>query len=81
MEEALIGGLDVDALSEAVITALCRYVGAPVGALYLRSVEPGESKPVFRRAGGVALHDLDQAILRAWSGLVGQVAKTDAHAG
>ena len=25
MEEALIGGLDIDALAEAVITALCRY--------------------------------------------------------
>ena len=77
MEEALIGGLDVDALAEAVITALCRYVGAPVGALYLRSEDHGDSTPVFRRAGGVALHDLDQA--RAYElgqGLVGQVAKT-----
>jgi signal transduction histidine kinase/ActR/RegA family two-component response regulator len=77
MEEALIGGLDVDELSEAVITALCRYVGAPVGALYLRCVEPGESKPVFRRAGGVALHDLDQGrSYELGQGLVGQVAKT-----
>ena len=77
MEEALIGGLDVDELSEAVISALCRYVGAPVGALYLRSSEPGDSKPVFRRAGGVALHDLDQGrSYELGQGLVGQVAKT-----
>ena len=33
MEEALIGGLDVAPLAEAVITSLCRCVGAPVGAL------------------------------------------------
>ena len=77
MEEALIGGLDVDALAEAVITALCRYVEAPVGALYLRSVDHGESPPVFRRAGSVALHDLDQArSYELGQGLVGQVAKT-----
>ena len=77
MEEALIGGLDIDALAEAVITALCRYVGAPVGALYLKRTGDAEAQPVYERVAGVALHDLDEGrTYQHGEGIVGQVAKT-----
>ena len=57
MEEALIGGLDVAPLAEAVITGLCRYVGAPVGAIYLRPLGTDEGVPVYVRSAGFALDE------------------------
>jgi signal transduction histidine kinase len=77
MEKALIGGLAVEALAVAVINGLCRYVDAPVGALYLR--EPGDDAdlPCFVRAAGFALGDPEQGQSYALGeGLVGQVAQT-----
>jgi two-component system chemotaxis sensor kinase CheA len=77
MEEALIGGLEVAPLAEAVITSLCRYVGAPVGAIYLRSLVSNGAPPVFTRSAGFALDDLNKAThYELGQGLVGQVAKT-----
>ena len=78
MEEALIGGLDIGALAEAVITALCRYVETRRSARCISSRPGGaEAQPVYERVAGVALHDLDEGrTYQHGEGIVGQVART-----
>ena len=77
LEEALIGGLAVEALADAVISRMCLYVGAPVGAIYLKDVDPESDQVIYRRAAGFALGDLDGCkSYRLGEGLVGQAART-----
>jgi hypothetical protein len=75
MEGALLGGLSVASLARGVITGLCGFVEAPVGAIYLR--DDADDAPIYRRVAGFALGD-DQLgkSFGLGVGLVGQVAAT-----
>jgi CheY-like chemotaxis protein/CHASE3 domain sensor protein len=73
LAELLQGEQRLDVLGERVLTFLCGYLGAPVGAVFVR-----DSETRYRRVAGHALA-VDAVIERVDTGdsLIGQVARSN----
>jgi CheY-like chemotaxis protein/CHASE3 domain sensor protein len=76
LNEAMRGEQEIEELATNIITAICTYIGAPVGAIYL-----SDGKKGFTYTGGYSYHRTNGAsvsYLRG-EGLVGQTALEQQH--